>query len=91
MKFYSALWTTLNLGFEFVFRHSFGRPCYTFRTFRVISRTDEVWCACVIGDLEQMERLFARGQASPYDTTEDGATLLHARKPIIHKIFGQLN
>lgn len=77
IKFHSAIWTSLNLGFEIFFPRAFGHPQFTFRTFRVISRTDEIWIACVMGDLEQMERLLANGQASPYDTTEDGATLLH--------------
>ena len=77
VKFHSALWTSLNLGFEILFHRVFGHPTCNFRTFRVISRTDQAWSACVTGDLEQMERLFAHGQASPYDTTQDGATLLH--------------
>ena len=79
IRFHSSLWTMLSLGFEIVLARSFGWPQHTFRTFRIISRTDEVWSACVIGDLEQVERLIADGKASPYDCTEDGATLLHVR------------
>ena len=76
-KFNSASWTSLNRGFEVLCQRSFGRPNYTFWSYKVISRRDEIWSACVLGDLEHMERLFARGQASPHDSTEDGATLLH--------------
>ena len=77
VRFYSALWTWLSLGFEILLERSVGRPLCTFRTFRVITRSDAIWKACVIGDLEKMDRLFARGLASPYDSTDDGATLLH--------------
>ena len=76
-KFNSAAWTPLSLGFEVLCQRSFGRPSYTFRSYKVITRRDEIWSACVLGDLEHMERLFAQGQASPHDSTEEGATLLH--------------
>ena len=77
IKFHSALWTSLSLGFEILLERSFGRPHYLFRSFRIISRNDPVWDACALGDLEQVDRLFAHGQASPYDSTANGANLLH--------------
>ena len=77
IKFSAGIWTSLAFGFEILLGRSFGRPQHVFRTFRVITTDDRVWHACALGELEEMERLFADGQASPYDQTDFGANLLH--------------
>ncbi|MCJ1242807.1 hypothetical protein MMC30_000002 [Trapelia coarctata] len=38
---------------------------------------DPVYAACVLGDLEKIKRLCSQGQATPFDTTSDGWSLLH--------------
>ena len=77
LRLIPAAWTRWLSGLEVGYNRAFGRPHYLFRTFRIISRTDPVWIACARGDQTELERLLSEGQASPYDTTEDGATLLH--------------
>ena len=77
IRFSTSLWTSIALGFEVLLQRSFGRPHYVFRTFRIITMDDPVWQACALGNLEQVNHLFASGRASPYDQTENGSTLLH--------------
>lgn len=76
IKFSPALWTTLSQGFEILSNRAFGGPQFLFRTFNIITRDHPAWRACAFGDVEELQRLFTQGLASPYDVNEDGGNLL---------------
>lgn len=82
IKFPASMWTPIAFGLEVPPGRSFGRPYQTFRIFRVISMHDPVWIACALGNLEQMDRLIANGQASPHDEIASGGNLLHVSKSV---------
>ena len=64
-------------GFSIRSSRIYGRWQYIFRSYRVITTDDPIYAACVSGDLENVKRLCGQGQATPFDTTSDGWSLLH--------------
>ena len=47
------------------------------RISRIVPETSPIFDICENGDVQTMELLFAKGWATPQDTTPDGYTLLH--------------
>ena len=76
-RFSPASWMSWLWGFELIGKKVCGRPHFLFRTFNIIQRDDPIRLACACGDLEEVERLFHKGLATPYDVTSEGSTLLH--------------
>ena len=57
--------------------HLYGHWQYCFRSYRIFTYTDLIFVACAAGDVELVQNSCAKGQATPYDTTYRGWTLLH--------------
>ena len=55
----------------------YGNWKYLFRTCRIITETDPIYRACISRDLKHVLSLCGQGEASPFDRTENGMTLLH--------------
>ena len=55
----------------------YGLWQYSFRSYRTYSHKDPIFIACALGDVEQVYRLCVKGQATPFDTTYGGWSLLH--------------
>ncbi|MCJ1380958.1 hypothetical protein MMC17_004067 [Xylographa soralifera] len=64
-------------GFSVFSTQLYGFWQYSFRSYRIITMQDPIYAACVSGDLGTVQRLCSQGNASPFDRTSDGWTLLH--------------
>ena len=49
----------------------------SFRSYRMVSYDAKVFDYCMDGDVAGLQKLFASGQASPFETDPDGRTPLH--------------
>ena len=54
---------------------------FNIQSYPVVDRNSEIFQACGNGDIERMKALFDSRQASPYDITQFGETLLLVRTP----------
>jgi hypothetical protein len=52
---------------------------YELRCFPAVSVNAQIFEACKIGDIQWVQALFQRGEASPFDTDPEGWTPLHVR------------
>jgi len=79
-------------GFSILSSRAYGRWQYSFRSYRIITMDDPVYAACVTGDLGKVKKLCGEGQATPFDTTSDGWSLLHVSTLLPHRLllFAQL-
>ncbi len=71
----------LHWGFAFQTSTLYRRWARTLRVSPVIDWKAPVLRLCSSGDLAAIQELFQLGQASPFDSTHDGYTLLHVSKP----------
>lgn len=83
--FIPAAWLTLPGISLLQASHVYGRWTYSYTPIYVVPNNSPVFAACEVGDLEEIERLFGTGDATIYDTNENGWTLLHvsARKDLL--------
>jgi hypothetical protein len=64
-------------GFQFQVRCIQGFRSYNIRPVHIVPDDALVFEFCREGDLNNIQRLFSKGLASPFDTNSNGATLLH--------------
>lgn len=74
-------------GFSILSSRAYGRWQYSFRSYRIITMDDPVYAACVTGDLGMVKKLCGQGQATPFDTTSDGWSLLHVSILLPHRLL----
>lgn len=74
-------------GFSILASRAYGRWQYSFRSYRIITMDDPVYAACVTGDLGMVKKLCGHGQATPFDTTSDGWSLLHVSILLPHRLL----
>jgi len=80
-QFLPAAWIHLP-GFS-IFKtrmHSvYGQWTYAFTPIYIVPNNSPTFAACEAGDLDEVNRLIDAGEATIYDTNDNGWTLLHAR------------
>ena len=64
-------------GYMLICTRIYGLWQYCFRSYRLFTWRDHIFAACALGDLKLVQRLCIEGQATPFDTTCGGWTLLH--------------
>ena len=64
-------------GYTLLSTPIYGFSRYYFRSYRIFTHNDPIFMACAHGDVEHVRRLCVQGEATPFDTTYHGWTLLH--------------
>ena len=64
-------------GYGTLAEDSYGGWRYLFRSYKIFNLDDPIYLACVSNDLSKVQQLCSQGRATPFDTTQDGWTLLH--------------
>ncbi len=54
------------------------------RSYRVVPHDAPIFNYCMDGNIKEVQRLFQRGQASPFEVNCSGMTPLHVRLPLLH-------
>jgi hypothetical protein len=70
----------INLGLEFVSRHTIHGWKNAIRTFRAVSDDNAIFEFCRTGNIQGVKTLLASGRASPLDKNTHGWTPLHVRE-----------
>lgn len=57
----------------------YGQWTYAFTPIYIVPNNSPIFAACEAGDVDEVERLIDAGEATVYDTNDNGWTLLHVR------------
>ena len=76
IQFQAAQWLT-SRGFTIWRTSCFGDWQYHYRPYRLRPKDASIFEACRNGKVEDVRRLFSKGEASPFDKDERGLTPLH--------------
>ncbi|KAL4899054.1 hypothetical protein BDW74DRAFT_184056 [Aspergillus multicolor] len=75
LKFRTPL-VVIDKSWDFQFRRLYSGWTFSFRTLNVVRHNAPIWNACWSGNVEEVQRLFSAGLATPFDCDDVGRSIL---------------